>query len=116
MMAPTPQYPSMAAVIMAYCKAEKNGDDLSNFVVEGLNNDAHSELMKMAEKRKCKVRKATLSSATITRGASRGAAPVRSSVRSATPRAVSISAASKTIVKSGTSSSSRTIASKLVKK
>ncbi len=87
-MAPTDKFQSMAAVIGAYCLAEKKGEDLTSFGVETLSDDSQNELYRMAEKRKVKSKK------TITNTI------VKNKVfsRSATPRSVSI-AASKTVVK-----------------
>ncbi len=87
-MAPTPKFPSMAAAITAYCKVEQAGGDLHEFAVENLSDDAQAELLKMAEKRRCRNIKAT--SANIIKG--------KVSSRSATPRSVSMAAA-KTLVK-----------------
>lgn len=96
MMAPTPEYPSMVSVISAYCKAEHSGGDLSVFAVENVNDDAQSELMKMAEKRKRRVRKEALSTTTVSRMRT---STMRGSSRSVSPRAIS-SITTKTIVKS----------------
>lgn len=89
MMAPTKKFPSMAAAITAYCAAEAEGGNLEEFKVSALSEDSHSELIKMAEKRRVRNRKVALASPSTIK--------VKSTSRSATPRSVS-SAATKILV------------------
>lgn len=91
LMAPSPQFPSMASALMEYCKRDSNGGDMTDLEVSSLGVESQSELLKMAERRKSRVRKSLIPAAAA--GAKR---PARSS---ATPRAVSNSVGSKTLVK-----------------
>lgn len=113
MMAPTAKFPSMTSVITGYCKAVRNGDDLEDFAVKAISSSSSDELLKMAEKRKCRVRKtssgATLSSVSSTRS-SVSSCSGRISSRSATPRSASLS--TKTLVSAAASSTTRRAAVK----
>lgn len=63
-MTPTDAYPSMTAALMAFIEAAKEGEDLQHFAVEDLPETNHDELIKLAERRKPRLRKITaLSSA-----------------------------------------------------
>ncbi len=103
LMAPTQQCPSMTAAISAYCKAESEGADLSEFRVESLGDETQNELLKMAVKRKCRTKKVE---------------PViksKSSSKSATP--LSSAAAKKTLeaTKSGGVTKRATVSAKKTK-
>lgn len=91
LMAPSQQFPSMASALIEYCRRDSIGEDLSSLAIESLGVEAQSELIKMAERRKSRVRKSVASAASV--------ASKSLSRSSATPRAVSKSAASKTLIK-----------------
>lgn len=57
-MAPTDQYPSMSSALAAFVQAYKNGEDVSRFGINELPKSNHDELIKMAERRRPRARKA----------------------------------------------------------
>lgn len=61
-MAPSDQFPSMTAALAAYIEAEKAGEDLAGFGVEEIPEANHAELIKLAERRKPRVRKVVATS------------------------------------------------------
>lgn len=90
LMAPSAQFPSMASALIEYCKRVSRGADVNDLVVESVGSESQNELLKMAERRKSRVRKSVVTVAASAKSLSRSS--------SATPRSVSKSAAGKTLI------------------
>lgn len=56
-MAPKPSFPSMTMALSAFVAAQQSGEDLSQFSVSEVEPENHTELLKLAERRKPRARK-----------------------------------------------------------